>query len=196
MSLAGLPMPVTIRLPEPMTDDELIAFSRRNRPYRIERNAKGELEIMSPVGGRGSDRETFVIIRLGLWAEEHGGKTFSSNLGVTVPDGAVRSPDACWMSEARWAGLTHEEQRRFPPVCPEFVVEILSESDSCRVLEEKMERWLEWGAQLAWMIDPYAATVSIYRPGKPVEILERPDAVEADAVVTGFRLETARLWEK
>jgi Uma2 family endonuclease len=92
--------------------------------------------------------------------------------------------------------LTPEEQNEFSPICPEFVVEIVSKSDSRKTVERKMEMWLANGAQLTWMIDPFAATVSIYRPGAAVEVLNRPDWVEADSVVTGFRLETSRLWAK
>jgi len=195
-SLAGLPAPVTLRLPVPLSDDELIAFSHRNRPYRIERSANGELEIMSPLGGIGDNREVFAMMCLGLWAEQHGGLTFSSNVGFTLSDGSVRSSDACWLSELRWNALSDEEQRRYPPICPEFLIEILSESDRLLTLECKMDMWMANGAQLAWMIDPYAATVSIYRPGAAVEALARPDWVEADSVVTGFRLETSRLWAK
>ncbi|ADW67985.1 Uma2 family endonuclease [Granulicella tundricola] len=195
-SLAGLPMPVVLRLPEPMTDEELIAFSRRNRPYRIERNADGELEIMSPVGFDGGQRELLVMRVLGNWAEEHGGVCVSCDTGFTMADSSVRSPDSSWISDARINALTDAERRRFPPLCPEFLVEILSETDSRATLQAKMEMWIANGAQLAWMIDPFSATVSVYRPHSAVEVLDRPDWVEADAVVAGFRLETSRLWAK
>lgn len=196
LSLAGLPMPVTLRLAQPFNDLELMAFSRRNRPYRIERNERGELEIMSPVGFEGGQRELFAGARLLSWAEEHGGYCVSSNGGFTMPNGAVRSPDASWVSDARIDGLTEAEKRGFAPVCPEFLIEILSESDSRATLEEKMEMWVANGAQLAWMIDPFAAEILIYRPGKETKLLARPDWVEADAVVPGFRLEASRLWAK
>ncbi len=195
-SLAGIPLPITLRAPVPLTDDELIAFSRRNRLYRIEQNANGELEIMSPVGGNGSHFEALVIGQLSLWAEQHDGVSFSSNAGFRLPDGSVLSPDAAWVSDDRWNALSREEQRRFAPLCPEFVIEILSESDSRRVLEAKMRLWLANGAQLAWMIDPYAATVSVYRPGSPVEVLERPDFLDAGKPVAGFRLTTSKLWQQ
>jgi len=196
LSLAGLAMPFVLRPSVPLNDQELIAFSRRNRPYRIERNAKGELEIMSPVGFEGGQRELFAGARLLEWAERHGGFCTSSNGGFAVPDGSVRSPDASWVSQARVDALTDAEKRGFAPVCPEFLIEILSESDSRPKLEEKMEMWIANGAQLAWMIDPFAAEVLVYRPGQTVERLARPEWVEADAVVPGFRLEMARLWAK
>ncbi len=174
--LFGLPMPLTFQPPIAMTDAELIAFSRRNRPYRIERNASDELEIMSPVGFEGGRRETFAGRILGNWAEGHGGVCASASTGFTLPDGAVRSPDASWMSNDRVSRPTDEERRGFAPVCPEFLIEILSETDSRRQLEAKMQMWMANGAQLAWMIDPYAATVSIYRSGAAVEVVERPES--------------------
>lgn len=196
LPLIGLPMPVTLRLMRPISDEDLMAFSRRNKPYRIERNAKGELEIMSPVGMEGSQWEAEVIRELGNWAHEHGGRFFSSNGGVTLPDGSMRSPDAAWISDARWNALSKSDRRRYSPLCPDFVIEILSESDSRSVLNTKMDMWLANGAQLAWMVDPYAATLSIYRPGAAVEVLERPDSVEAGEPVAGFRLSTRLLWDE
>ena len=192
--LAGLPMPATVRLATPMTDDELIAFSYRNRPYRIERNADGELEIMTPLNTKGGHREMFVGSRLFDWAETNGGLVVSSNAGFTLADKSVRSPDASWLSEARWNALTDAEQCGFAPACPEFLVEILSESDSRKTLEAKMEMWIANGAQLAWMIDPFAADIVIYEPGQAPRRLMRPDWVEAETIVPGFRLETSRLW--
>jgi Uma2 family endonuclease len=196
LSLAGLPSPVTLRLAVPLSDKELIAFSYRNRPYRIEQNAIGDLEIMSPVGFEGGEREVFVMRKLGDWADVYGGRCSSSSAGFRLNDKSVRSPDASWVSSARIDALTKEEREGFAPVCPEFLVEILSPSDSRKTLEEKMETWIANGAQLAWMIDPFAAELLIYRPGHATVLLVRPDWVEADAVVPGFRLETSRLWAK
>ena len=188
--LFGLPMPLTFRPAIAMSDEELIAFSQRNKPYRIERNAAGELEIMSPVGMDGSHWEAEVIRELGNWTKEHGGFFFSSNGGFNLPDGSMRSPDAAWISEARYKAVSRVDRKRFAPGSPQFLIEILSESDSRSVLEAKMQMWIDNGAQLAWMIDPYKATLSIYRPGAAVEVLNRPDSVEAGEPVAGFRLST------
>jgi Uma2 family endonuclease len=196
LSLAGLTMPVTLRPARKLGNMELMAFSRRNRPYRIEQNAEGELEIMSPVGFEGGERELFVMRKLGDWADGHGGRCSSSNAGFTLGDKSIRSPDASWVSDSRIDALTESERRGFAPLCPDFLVEILSESDSRVKLEEKMTMWIANGAQLAWMIDPFTAEVLVYRPGQKVERLVRPEWVEADAVVPGFRLETSRLWAK
>jgi Uma2 family endonuclease len=196
LTFAGLHLPVTVRLSAPMTDQELIAFSHRHRPYRMEQNANGELEIMSPLGFQSGQREMFTCRMLGNWANEHGGVCASPDTGFRLADDAVRCPDASWISDARAAALTEAQQRGFAPVCPEVLIEILSETDRRTTLEAKLEMWMANGAQLAWMIDPYAATVSIYRAGAGVEVLERPEVVEAGEPVAGFRLVMERLWDK
>ena len=195
-ALTGVHLPITLRPPVPLSDEEIMIFSRRNKPYRVERNVRGELEIMSPNGTEGSHWEAFVIGELHLWARDHGGMYFSSNGGFTLPDGSMRSPDAAWVSSSRWAELGRKDRKRYAPICPDFLIEILSETDSRFLLERKMQMWIDNGAKLAWMIDPYAATVSIYRPGAEVEVLERPESVEAGEPVAGFRLSTASLWEE
>ena len=192
--LATLPMPLTLRPPVLMTDDELIAFSRRNKPYRVERNARGEIEIMSPTGGEGSHAEAIAVGDLLLWTRQHGGISFSSSGGFTLPDTSVLSPDAAWVSSARWSALSREDRRRYPPICPEFVIEVLSASDSRPSLERKMHLWITNGAQLAWMIDPFQATVSIFRPHREPEVLTRPDSMTAGEPIEGFCLRTAELW--
>lgn len=193
--MTGLPLPIVLRPLSPLTDDELIAFSEKNKPFRIERNAKGELEIMTPVGYDGGRYETFVVMELGFWARENGtGEAGGPNTGFNLPDGSTLSPDAFWISNERLGGFTAEQRRRFLATCPEFVVEVLSESDSLAVLKSKMQHWIANGAQLAWMVDPYAATITIYMPGVEPEVMERPDSIEAGEPVAGFRLTTSRLW--
>ena len=193
--LAGVPLPYVLRLPAPMSDEELIAFSRRNRPFQIECNSEGELEVMSPPGAQGSHWEAQAIFELGVWTRSNGGIFFSSNGGFRLPNGSMRSPDAAWVSQARWDALSKEQRSRYPPLCPDFVIEILSATDSRKRLEAKMEMWTANGAQLAWMIDPYARTLSIYRPGAETGLLESPDSVEAGEPVAGFRLSTRLLWD-
>jgi len=192
----GLPMPLTVRPPVAMSDEEIVALSERNNPYQIERNAEGELEIMSPVGFDGGRREAEVARQLGNWTEQNGGVYVGANAGFNLPDSSMRCPDAAWISEALYQTISKRDRRRFSPVPPEFLIEILSESDRRSVLEAKMEIWIANGVQLAWMIDPYRATVSIYRPNAAVEVLDRPDSVEAGDPVPGFRLSTLPLWDE
>ncbi len=193
-SLTGLPLPIVLRPPSPLTDDELLAFSRKNKPFRIERNAKGEIEIMTPVGGEGSRRENFIARELDFYAEEQGGVAFGPNAGFNLPDGSTLAPDAAWMSSSSWNELTPSQREKYPPRCPEFVVEVLSRSDSVRMLQAKMEVWIANGAKLAWLVDPFAATITIYRPDTAPEVLAKPDSIEAGDPVAGFRLTTSRLW--
>jgi Uma2 family endonuclease len=194
-SLTGLPLPIVLRPLSPLTDDELIAFSRKNEPYRIEKNAKGELEIMTPVGYDGGRHEIFVARELDYWAEENGkGEASGPNTGFNLPDGSTLSPDASWISKAQLRKFTREQRKRFLPICPEFLVEVRSESDNLTTLQAKMEIWIANGAKLAWLIDPYARTITVYRPQVQPEVLEKPDSIEASEPVAGFRLTTSRLW--
>ena len=149
---------------------------------------------MSPCGTEGSNWEAIVIAELTLWARAHGGKAFSSSGGFTLPDGSMRSPDASWVSQSSWDSLSRAERKGYAPICPEFVVEILSETDSRMAHAAKMRMWMENGAKLAWLIDPCAATLSVYRPNREVELLDRPASVEAGEPVAGFSLSTLLLW--
>ena len=193
-NLGGIPLPAVLCTPAPFTDAELLAFSARNSPYRIERNTRGELEIMTPVGGQGSRWESYAVREMDLWTDLNGGVSFSSAGGFSLPDGSMLSPDTAWISQGRWDALTEEQQSSFPPLCPEFVVEVLSASDSRSALHLKMGVWMANGAQLAWLIDPRAGEVTIYRQGKAPELQERPERINGEGPVAGFFLRTSRFW--
>ncbi len=195
-AFAHLPMPFTWRPRVRMSDEELLAFSRLHRPFRIERTAQGELEIMSPTALEGGHFEIWIAGRLMNWAEEHGGLAFSPTSGFTLPDGSVRSPDASWVSQARWDVLSRKEQKGFGHICPEFLVELMSESDSRSTLEAKMNMWMANGAQLAWLIDPFARVVNVYRVGETTETLHAPEVLVADVAVVGFTLNVHKLWNR
>jgi Uma2 family endonuclease len=195
LDLSSLAPPVLIRPAVPLTDEELIHFSEVNKPYRFERNKYGEIVMMTPIGGIGGTNEMRVSGALANWTDETGtGVSFSPNTGFNLPDGSCLSPDAAWVSLARWNALTPEEQASFPPLCPEFLIEVRSRSDSRRMVEEKMHLWLDNGARLAWLVDPIDANVTIYVPGEAVRKLERPELVEAGEPVAGFVLRAERLW--
>ena len=194
-SLTGLPLPIVLRPPSPLSDDELIAFSRRNKPYRIEKNAQGELIIMTPVGKTGGLREMRVAAALFEWADRDGtGEANGPNAGWNLPDGSTLSPDACWTSSSRIDQFTADEQERYLPLCPEFIVEVRSKSDSASLLRAKMLTWMENGAQLAWMIDPFEQTVTIYRPESEPEVKSKPEAVQGEGPVAGFALHMSAIW--
>ncbi len=181
-----------IRLPATLglTDDRFYDFCRLNRELRIERTAAGELSIMAPAGGDSSDRNAEITFQLRRWAKRNGaGRTFDSSGGFRLPSGAVRSPDAAWIGNARLTPLTDEQRKGFIPLCPDFVVELRSASDSLPALQDKMREYMENGARLGWLIDPVGGQVFVYRPGAPPERLEKPARVSADPVLPGFRLE-------
>jgi Uma2 family endonuclease len=195
IDLLDLEMPLTLRPSARVSDDELMHFSARNKGYKIERNKDGDLTIMTPVGGIGGTHERYVTAMLFIWTKQDGtGIDFGSNTGFNLPDGSCLSPDAAWLRLDRWNALTVEQQEGFPPLCPDFIIEVRFKSDSRRLLEAKMQSWVENGALLAWLVDPIVKNISIYRPGRPIETLDRPATVTADAPVAGFELVCAPLW--
>jgi Uma2 family endonuclease len=178
-----------------LSDDELIAFSQANKPCRVERLASGEILVMTPSGFENNRREAYVVHELFAWAEQDGrGAAFSSNAGFNLPDGSTLSPDAGWVESGRLAALTEEQRERFLPFAPDFLIEILSPSDSLPELDAKMEQWIANGVSLAWRIDPFGGTVAVYAAGAAPTVLSRPETVEGASPVAGFRLRMARVW--
>ena len=185
-----------VRLPPALclTDERFFEFCRLNRELRIERTARGELSIMAPAGGDSSDSNAEITFQLRRWAKRDGtGRTFDSSGGFRLPSGAVRSPDASWVSKARLATLTDEQRRKFIPLCPDFVVELRSPSDGLAPLQDKMREYIDNGARLGWLIDPSGGQVFVNRPDSPPERLEAPASVSADTVLPGFCLEMDEL---
>lgn len=194
LKLDGIALPAVVRPFAPMSDSELLQFSARHQPFRVERTAEGELEIMTPVGGRGSWLEGIVIGQLSTWARSNGGFVFSSAAGFSLRDGSVLSPDASWVSADIWEALTPEQQTGFPPICPEFIVEVRSASDSLARLEAKMQQWLANGARLAWLVDPQREMVVVFRPGRDPNTMLKPQRVMAEVGPVGFELDCEQLW--
>jgi Uma2 family endonuclease len=189
-------LPVRIRFEQPLSDDALMRFSSQNGPLRFERDSNGELLVMTPVHSDSGLFETRVLFELALWARADGrGETFSSNAGFTLPDGSMRAPDASWITLRRWNALTREQQQSYAPICPEFVIELRSNSDRLIDLEAKMKMWIANGTQLAWLIDPERRAVAIYRPGESPELLHDPTSVQGTGPVAGFELVLSRIWQ-
>lgn len=188
-------LPVRLRPSSPMSDDELMAFSEANRPCKVERLRSGEILVMTPGGYRNNRREAYVVHELFAWAERDGrGEAFSSNAGFNLPDGSTLSPDAGWVALDRLLALSESQQERYLPFAPDFVVEILSRSDSLAELDAKMEQWIGNGAKLAWRIDPFRGTVAIYSNcANPVH-LDHPEVVQGTGPVEGFELRMERVW--
>ena len=179
----------------PMTQDQFFDFCQQNRKIRIERNAQGEIFIMAPSGGESSAQDLSVAAQLYNWARlDKTGKAFGSSAGFILPNAANRSPDASWVSLARLAEVTSEQMKKFIPLCPDFVAEVLSPTDSLKQTVAKMEEYMENGAKLGWLINPRRKQVHVYRPGQPVEILESPTSVSGDPELRGFVLDLDSVW--
>ncbi|MEG3837283.1 MULTISPECIES: Uma2 family endonuclease [unclassified Microcoleus] len=188
---------IVLRIPPKlqMTEDEFFEFCQINSELRIERNKSGELLIMPPTGGTTGNRSGSVFGELYIWARQDGtGMCFDSSTGFKLSMGD-RSPDASWIKLERWNTLSPEQQDKFPPICPDFVVELRSASDNLKPLQEKMQEYMrEPGVQLGWLIDRKNRRVYIYRPGLPEECLENPATVSGDPVLPGFVLNMSKIW--
>lgn len=172
-----------------LTREQFYALCLANPDVPLERTAKGELIIVSPVGGVGGSQEADLIIDLGNWNRQTQlGKVFSSSTIFSLPNGGDRSPDAAWVSLERWNELTSAQQQGFPPICPDFVIELRSPSDRLRPLQEKMQEYLANGLRLGWLIDPQSKQVEIYRPQQAVEVVSLPASLSGEDVLPNFTL--------
>lgn len=178
-----------------LSDDDFFEFCQANRDWRFERTKEGEVMIMPPTEGDTGGRNFELAVSFGVWSRADAtGKSFDSSTGFKLPDGADRSPNLAWVKLERWHALTDEQRRKFPPLCPDFVVEIRSASDSLAKLKEKMQEYLDNGAQLGWLIDPLERKVYIYRPQVEVECLDDPERVSGEPLLPGFTLELREVW--
>lgn len=184
-----------LRLPS-MTRDEFWEFCQRNRDLRIERTAEGDLIIMPPAGSETGSKNNEIGRQLGNWNLGQGepGYVFDSSTGFTLPSGAIRSPDASWVRHSRWDALTTEQREKIAPLCPDFVVELMSPSDSLSDAQTKMEEYRANGARLGWLIDRRSRQVQVYRPGQSVQVLDDPAEVSADPELPGFVLDMRRIF--
>ncbi|NJO78916.1 MAG: Uma2 family endonuclease [Cyanobacteria bacterium RM1_2_2] len=172
-----------------LTDEAFSAICEANPEIKFERTADGALVIMSPTGGETGNRNSKLTARLEIWAEaDSTGLTFDSSTCFKLPNGAERSPDAAWVSLARWNALTPEQRRSFPPLAPDFVAELRSASDSLEALQAKMREYVANGVQLGWLLDPQNQRVEVYRPGQSAEVLNSPESLSGEEVLPSFVL--------
>lgn len=178
-----------------LTDEQFFQLCQNNPDMRFERTASGELIIMSPTGSITGNRNSDLNYQLTAWNRKNKlGKTFDSSTGFKLPNGAERSPDASWVKMERWDALTEEEQERFAPLCPDFVVELMSPSDTLDKTRAKMKEYMENGASLGWLINRKQKQIEIYRQNQEVEILESPQTVSGEDVLPGFVLDLVEIW--
>ena len=176
--------------PEPYTQQEFEALTASYPELRMELTKEGKLIIMPPAGGESGGRNADLTADLVYWNRQSlTGKVFDSSTGFVLPNGADRSPDASWVERSRWEGLSPEQRERYVPLCPDFVVELLSRTDSLAETREKMCEYMDNGARLGWLINPRRKQVEVYRPGQDVEILDSPVSVSGEPVLPGFTLD-------
>lgn len=188
------PIKINVRRTQ-LTEEQFMELCRENPELRLELTANTELVIMPPVGSEGGWRSGEVFLALGNWTKMDGsGIAFDSSTGFTLPNSAIRSPDASWMKRERWEALRKPDRAKFAPICPDFVAEVRSETDRFSDLLEKMDEYLANGARLGWLIDPFEKRAYLYRPDQPVEILEDPAELRGDPILPGFVFPIRELW--
>ena len=196
LTLTEIP-PLVLRLAPvvEMSDEQFFALCQLNRDLRIERTSQGDLVIVPPTGGE-TGRMNFKLTQVfGNWVDTNGtGVGFDSSTGFTLPNGAKRSPDLSWVRRSRWEALTQQQREQFPPLCPDFVLELRSPSDALAPVQAKLQEYLDNGAQLGWLIDPIEKKVYVYRPRAPVECLDNPQTISGAPLLPGFVLELGNIW--
>lgn len=182
-----------LRMPD-MSDDEFFDFCEANSEYRIERDARGRVSIMPGTGGRTGVRNAEITTQLEAFSAHHGGgRVFDSGTMFLLSDGAMRSPDAAWVSLPRLLHIPDSQRDRFLPLAPDLVIELMSPSDRLKDAQEKMAEWIAAGTRLGWLLDPASKTAYVYRPGS-VEALPAAERLNAEGVLDGFVLNLAPVW--
>jgi Uma2 family endonuclease len=192
--MVSLTLPLVLETTEVhLTDEQFYQLCRSNPDLTIERSAKGALIVMTPVGGDGGSYEMDLGGELYLWNKQSvQGKVFSSSTLFKLPNGGDRSPDAAWVELSRWQSLTPEQRRKFPPIAPDFVIELRSPTDDLELLHAKMQEYMDAGVRLGWMLNPQDQQVEIYRQGQPKEVRQLPTELSGEDVLPGFVLPVNR----
>jgi Uma2 family endonuclease len=182
-----------------VTPEQFEQLASAEQVARMELTKDGELIIMSPTGGEAGRKNFNLYLDLGNWNRQMKlGEAFDSSTVFVLPNGARRSPDISWIKLERWNQLTQVQQDGFPPLAPDFVIELVSPSDlknqRYEDLQGKMQEYIDNGVQLGWLIEPAAQTVEIYRPGKQVEVLNKPQTLLGESVLPGFILDLGEIF--
>lgn len=188
METATMPTPFEVMIE--LTEEQFFQLCQNNRDLRFERNASGDLMIIPPTGSETGNRNIDLSYQLQGWSRQNNlGLAFDSSTGFKLPNGANRSPDGAWVKRERWEALTEEEKEKFAPLCPDFVVELRSKTDSLEKLQAKMQEYIDNGAKLGWLLDRQNQRVEIYRSNQAVEILFSPSSLSGEDILPGFVLE-------
>ncbi|MHC5673781.1 Uma2 family endonuclease [Nostoc sp.] len=177
------------------SDDQFYQLCRDNPDIKFERNANGELIVMPPTGGETGKHNAKLTARFVLWNEQTQlGEVFDSSTCFKLPNGPDRSPDVSWIKLTRWIALSAEQREKFPPIAPDFVLELMSPSDSLSETQAKMQEYMNAGVKLGWLIDRKTRRVEIYRQGQPKEVLESPTSLSGENILPGFVLNLQIIW--
>jgi Uma2 family endonuclease len=172
-----------------LTDDQFYELCQNHRDLRFERNAAGEIIIMSPTGGETGNRNFSLTVQFGNWVNNDAtGLGFDSSTGFKLPNGADRSPDLAWIKLTRWNALTPDQKRKFPPIAPDFILELRSQTDDLRPLQDKMQEYIDNGVRLGLLLNPKDRQVEIHRPNQLVQILNQPQQIDCNPELPGFIL--------
>ena len=178
-----------------LTEDEFFEFCQENDTLRLERNANGDIILMEPTGMYTSSQNAGITAKLYLWNETSGaGTVFDSNAGFTLPNKAVRSPDGAFLSNERWSRVPRADREKFGHICPDFVFELRSRTDSLDVLKSKMKEWMDNGCRLGWMIDPKKKETTIYRQNGCTEVKSFSTILSGEDVLSGFELDLTKIF--
>jgi Uma2 family endonuclease len=192
--MTALTLPLKIDLKQVyLSDEQFYQLCINNPDINIERSAEGVLIFISPVGGDSGNREIELGTDLTNWNRKYTlGKVFSSSTIFKLPGGGDRSPDAAWVELSRWQALTSEQRRKFPPIAPDFVIELRSRTDSLSMLHEKMQEYMDSGVKLGWLFNPQDQQVEIYRQGQEKEVRSLPTQLSGETVLPEFTLQVDR----
>ena len=180
-----------------MTEDEFFDFCQENELLRLERNSMGDIVLMEPTGSYTASYNLSISSKLALWNEEHKfGVTFDSNVGFTLPNTAVRSPDGSFIQIERWKALPMEDRHKFAHICPDFVIELRSMKDSRKKLEEKMTEWMDNGCKLAWLIDPKRKETVVYSTNRETPVvIPFSTILDGEDILPGFKLDLTTIFK-
>ena len=178
-----------------INDEQFYQLCRYNPELNLERNAKGEIIIMSPTGGETGKLNSELNVDLGIWNRQHKlGVIFDSSTCFKLPKGSNRSPDVAYIKKERWDKLTDQEKTKFPPIAPDFVLELMSKTDSLKDTQEKMQEYMDNGVKLGWLINPEKKQVEIYRQGQEKEVLDHPQTISGEEILPEFILDLTLIW--
>lgn len=178
-----------------LTDEQFYQICQNNPNLKFERNAQGDLILMPPTGGETGRRNSDLITDVNIWNRQTEiGYVFDSSTCFRLPNGADRSPDVSWIKRDRWEALSADQREKFPPICPDFVIELMSPSDTLATVQAKMQEYCDNGAKLGWLLHRPDRRVELYRPNQPVEVLLSPTSLSGENILPGFVLNLEAIW--